>query len=191
MKRSEWRMAVGSLLLAPLSAFACASASSDRSSVGVADASAAIREDRDEIPCAPRAVLENVCQKCHALRPRGGAPFPLVRRSDIVSSEYQGTVVRELMVRQVESGRMPLSPVSMDPEARDALLGWLREGAPAVTRRSCADARVSPQANEDAALAAGPSPPSTEGGANLDAGSDADAAPADASSDGEPEAAPP
>src|SRR5262245_46344655 len=46
----------------------------------------AIPDDESGIPCAARAVLQTVCQQCHA-RPHllHGAPFPLVRRSDILA----------------------------------------------------------------------------------------------------------
>jgi hypothetical protein len=95
-----------------------------------------VREDADEIPCEPRLVLQTVCQRCHSLSPQNGAPFPLVRRSDILAMRG-GSAVRELMIPQLESKRMPLTPVTIDPEAREVLLDWLRAGAPAVAPNKC------------------------------------------------------
>jgi hypothetical protein len=95
-----------------------------------------VREDANEIPCDVRTVLETVCQQCHALSPRGGAPFPLVRRSDVLGLRA-GAVVRDLMIQQLDARRMPLTPVTIEPAAREVLLGWLRAGAPAVTPRAC------------------------------------------------------
>jgi hypothetical protein len=187
-QRSKRGITFGLFVMAPLSALACSAASGGRVDPGVADASAAIREDTDEIPCAPRVVLETICQRCHALRPRGGAPFPLVRRSDVVARVYQGSIVRELMIAELEAGRMPLRPVTIEPEPREALLGWLRAGAPAVSARSCTDAGAGmpTAAATDAAPSATTSPldssaeytpPDTGSDAGTDPDADADAGP--------------
>ena len=62
------------------------------------------------------------------------------------------------MVEQLSAGRMPLSPVTMDPNDRETLLAWLRAGAPAIAPDACFDAGVPPaDAGEsaDATLDAG------------------------------------
>jgi hypothetical protein len=181
--RSRRGIIIAVFVLAPLSALSC-STSPNGSSAGVSDASAAIREDTDEIPCAPRFALETVCQQCHALRPRSGAPFPLVRRSDVVARTYQGTIVRELMIEQLEAHRMPLAPVTIDPADREALLEWLHAGAPAVSARSCPDTGSSPDASDGAPSAPVDAGPDSATNADLDA--------SDASVDADPpEAEPP
>lgn len=124
--------------------------------------------DEDQIPCAPRAVLKAVCQQCHTRPATSGAPFPLQGHSDVLRT-YGGSVIRELMIEQLEAERMPLSPVTIESEDRATLLTWLRAGAPAVPAQSCA----------------------TDGGASFDASTTADApsfepdaADGDASDDG-------
>ncbi|HVH42756.1 MAG TPA: hypothetical protein VM925_10445 [Labilithrix sp.] len=96
-------------------------------------------DDEDTIPCGPRLVLQTVCQKCHQKPPVNGAPFPLVRRSDIVRVTPDGEV-RALMIEQMEVGRMPLSPETIDYNSRETLLDWLHAGAPAESPHSCEDA---------------------------------------------------
>ena len=87
-------------------------------------------DDRESIPCAPRRVLEGVCQRCHQAPPIRGAPFPLVTRSNILRVGPDGEV-RELMIAQLEARRMPLAPETITDESRATLLAWLRAGAPA------------------------------------------------------------
>ncbi|AKU98396.1 hypothetical protein AKJ09_05060 [Labilithrix luteola] len=102
----------------------------------VEDVDAAGANDADEIPCEPRHVLETVCQQCHSLPTQNGAPFPLVNRSDVLA-ERSKSVTRELMIAQLESGRMPLRPVTIEDGDREILLDWLRAGAPSVSPRAC------------------------------------------------------
>jgi hypothetical protein len=136
MKNRATRGTRLSLLIA-LTTFACSTVPSRPIDAQRADGTAQeVREDRVEIPCEPRLVLQTTCQRCHSLPPQNGAPFPLVRRSDVLASR-EGTVVRELMIQQLEAGRMPLTPVTMEAEAREVLLEWLRAGAPPVTPRQC------------------------------------------------------
>ena len=98
-------------------------------------------DDSNLIPCAPRAVLQTVCQKCHTKPPRNGAPFPLVTRSNIVRTTPDGQI-RELMIQQLETRRMPLAPETIDEGSRTILLEWLTDGAvPLSEPRSCADER--------------------------------------------------
>lgn len=97
-------------------------------------------DDADTIPCAPRLALQTVCQQCHTDPPLNGAPFPLIRRSDIVRQTDDGEV-RLLMIDQLEVGRMPLWPTTIEYNAREALLDWLHAGAPAEAPHACA-ARV-------------------------------------------------
>lgn len=101
-----------------------------------------IRDDADEIPCGPRSVLRSTCQKCHSQPPTQGAPFALVTLSDIVATR-SGSVVRDLMIEQLAAGRMPLTPVTLDPVEREVLLAWLRAGAQPGPRQSCDDAGAS------------------------------------------------
>lgn len=170
-------------LVVGVAAFAC-SPSPSRTISERADGSAqAVREDALEIPCEPRSVLQTVCQQCHSLPPKNGAPFALVRRSDVIGVR-SGVVVRELMIQQLEAHRMPLTPVTIDPEARTVLLDWLRAGAPAVTPSECHEAP--PDDGGPEPYDAAPIPPSDAcaypcRNANMDAGA------SDAGSDAAPE----
>jgi hypothetical protein len=114
-------------------------------------------DDADRIPCGPRRVLQAVCQQCHQDPPTGGAPFPLVTRSNIVRVSPDGEI-RELMIQQLEAGRMPLSPVTIDYDSRLTLLDWLQAGAPAEERQSC-DEPALPDAAVQTKDAGDPSPP--------------------------------
>jgi hypothetical protein len=109
----------------------------------VEDVDAASANDADEIPCEPRRVLETVCQQCHTRPMQNGAPFPLVNLSDILA-ERSDSVVLELMIAQLESGRMPLSPVTIEDGDREILLSWLRSGAPSVDPQACATSPNTP-----------------------------------------------
>jgi len=127
-------------------------------------------DDANTIPCGPRRVLQNVCQRCHRKPPVNGAPFPLLTRSNIVRVGPDGEI-RELMIEEMEVGRMPLAPVTIDYDSRETLLDWLHAGAPAEAPHGCEE----PTPPEDPASDAstdGASP--TDGGdAGLD-GSDED-----------------
>jgi hypothetical protein len=97
-----------------------------------------VADDTDkDIPCAPRHVLQTICQQCHTRPMRNGAPFPLQTRSDIVVHTYGGVVVRELMIEEVTAGRMPLTPVTISDEYTATLLYWLAAGAPADPDEDC------------------------------------------------------
>lgn len=96
-------------------------------------------DDSTQIPCAPREVLQTVCQQCHARTPLNGAPFPLVTRTDILTMR-SGGIARDLMIAQLVAKRMPLAPVTIEDEQRATLLAWLQDGAVAVTSQSCLDA---------------------------------------------------
>jgi hypothetical protein len=107
------------------------------------DASASLTrdlpQDEADIPCAPRHVLQTICQQCHTNPQKNGAPFPLINRSDIVEHVYYGVVVRELMIQELTAGRMPLAPVTISDEDKATLLGWLNGGAPAEHQDHCDD----------------------------------------------------
>jgi hypothetical protein len=144
-----------------LGLYACSSGGI--AAVGEAGVDGSVRADSDEIPCAPRLVLQTVCQQCHSSPPRSGAPFPLVTRTDILTMR-PGGLARDLMIAQLEAERMPLPPVTIEISQRAALVTWLRGGAAAVTPLSCV------AGEPDAADA------DADAGADvLDAGSDADA----------------
>jgi hypothetical protein len=123
--------------LTGLTLLAC-STSSEPSDAGTQDAAPGTRDDADEIPCEPRRVLQTVCQQCHSQPPTRGAPFPLVNRSDVLVVR-SGVVVGKLMIEQLEAGRMPLSPVTIEEGQKATLLAWLRQGGPAVPPQSCPD----------------------------------------------------
>lgn len=93
-------------------------------------------DDADTIPCGPRRVLMAVCQRCHSRPPQNGAPFPLVTHADIVRVGPDGEI-RQLMIEQIEAGRMPLSPVTIDYDSRETLTDWLAAGAPAEPPHAC------------------------------------------------------
>lgn len=99
-----------------------------------------LAEDESEIPCAPRRVLQTVCQRCHMSPMQNGAPFPLVNRSDVVERTYGNRVVRDVMLEEVKAGRMPLRPVEIGIEDKEVLIRWLEDGAPAVPSDTCLDA---------------------------------------------------
>lgn len=96
------------------------------------------RDDADEIPCAPRRVLVKVCQQCHTRPTANGAPFPLQRRSDLFAT-YGEVEIRELMVEEITTRRMPLAPVTIENGDRETLLVWLENGAPAAAPSTCAE----------------------------------------------------
>jgi hypothetical protein len=82
-----------------------------------------------EIPCAPRAVLQAVCQNCHTDPPRNGAPFSQLTYQDI-DAELDGETVWSRMRRAVRDGRMPLAPYELTAEQSTVLLEWLDADAP-------------------------------------------------------------
>ena len=109
--------------------------------------------DSDQIPCDARQVLQNVCQRCHVRPPINGAPIALVTRTNMFAT-YRGAVVKDLMISDLQSGRMPLSPVTIDDASKTTLLTWLQAGAPAVSPTQCLDAGTDAGADatvEDAA----------------------------------------
>lgn len=93
-----------------------------------------------EIPCAPRRVLETVCQQCHSAPPKNGAPFPLVTYGDVLGT-LDGRPMAHWMEMAVSEGDMPLPPVELANADRDTLLTWLRAGAPARGAGDSCDAR--------------------------------------------------
>jgi hypothetical protein len=93
-------------------------------------------DDADTIPCGPRFVLQRICQRCHSNPTANGAPFPLETRWDIVRVGRDGEI-RQLMIEQIEAGRMPLTPVTIDYSSRETLLDWLHAGAPAESPKTC------------------------------------------------------
>lgn len=128
---------------------ACLPSSGPPAAPESSDASIQLRNDvAGEIPCAPRRVLREVCQRCHVSPPRNGAPFPLLTRANVLST-YGGSVVRELMIEQLEARRMPLAPVTIEDDDRATLLAWLHAGAPAGGACAAAD-----DASTDARVAA-------------------------------------
>jgi len=134
------------LLGTTLFSIACSSTSTDQpppappGGDAAADAPIVVEvDDSNLIPCAPRRVLETVCQTCHSKPPQNGAPFPLVTRSNIVRMTPDGQI-RELMIAQLEARRMPLTPETIEEGDRTILLEWLADGASALTEpRSCTD----------------------------------------------------
>jgi hypothetical protein len=128
------------------------------------------RADENEIPCEPRLVLQTICQQCHTKPMKNGAPFPLINRSDIFAPRF-GSVVRLMMIEQLESGRMPLSPVTITAEDKETLLTWLKSGAPAIAPRACEP--KSEDAGNDADIADAPTEAGLEGDEDAgDAGQD-------------------
>lgn len=136
-----------SLLLAFI---ACSSDKATDTRDAAADGSIRI-DDSNLIPCEPLSVLQTVCQQCHSNPPTRGAPYPLVTRTDILTTR-SGGVTRELMIAQLKARRMPLPPVTIEDGQRAALLQWLEDGAVAVKPQSCVDAGA--DAGADAADAA-------------------------------------
>jgi hypothetical protein len=84
-------------------------------------------QDEGLIPCAPRAVLKSVCQRCHQAPPIRGAPFPFVTWSNIRRDN-----IRERMIAQLSQRRMPARPETIDEASRSTLLEWLEDGAPSL-----------------------------------------------------------
>ncbi|HKQ69925.1 MAG TPA: hypothetical protein VJT73_11330 [Polyangiaceae bacterium] len=129
---------VGRAVVMTLGMMAC----SGSSTPDVADV-VPIHEGSDRIPCEPRSILQGVCQKCHTQPLLNGAPFPLIDRSDIVRIQKDGVEVRAAMIAQLETGRMPLTPETIDDVSRGQLLNWLRAGAPAEPPHSCSNSNGS------------------------------------------------
>lgn len=154
---------------------AVAACSSDNTPTGDAGVDAGVVvNDANQIPCAPRQVLQTICQQCHTRPMKNGAPFPLINRSDILATRDK-QIIRDLMIQQVESGRMPLKPVTIDDASRQALLEWLKAGAPAVSPQTCEDAGT--DAGPDVVDADATDQDADAG--DLDTGADADADAAD------------
>ncbi len=92
------------------------------------------------IPCAPNAVLVQVCQQCHSSPMRNGAPFPLVTYSN-TQLVIDGEPLYVHMGRALDSDKMPLPPVEISSDDKTVLLEWLTSGAPArADGESCASA---------------------------------------------------
>jgi uncharacterized membrane protein len=87
-------------------------------------------------------VLQDVCQKCH-IKPitKNGAPFPLVTRSDVLST-YQTVIIRDLMIQVLNARQMPLPPITITDSQRDVLLAWLGAGAPAVSPQTASSTQA-------------------------------------------------
>ena len=92
--------------------------------------------------------------------------------------------IRKLMIDQIEVGRMPLSPVTIDYDSRETLVDWLQAGAPAVAPQSCADdagptdggtSATTPEPGEDAAEPAPEQPGRPADEEDADASTDASA----------------
>ena len=142
-------------------------------------------DDADAIPCGPRRVLQAICQQCHQNPPVNGAPFPLVTRTNIVRVGPDGEI-RDLMIQQIEVGRMPLSPVTIDYNSREILLDWLHAGAPAEPSHSCDDEAAPEDAGSEANEPNEPNEltePPPRGGEDDDGATDADTSPDAAASD--------
>lgn len=163
------------LAVVVLPALACSTSNGRR--LDPADATTQeVRDDSDEIPCEPRRVLQTVCQQCHTSPTRNGAPFSLIHRSDVLA-------VRRDMIEQLEARRMPLTPVPIDPDDRQLLLDWLKQGAPAVSPRRCELSDAGGDADDlDGST---PTDSCADGHADVDAGPSWDGAPdaADAASE--------
>lgn len=93
-------------------------------------------DDANRIPCAPRAVLEAVCQQCHGRPTNNGAPFPIQRLSDL-RANYLGRDTRLDMIDVLTAGVMPQAPVTISARDKQTLLDWLRAGAEGVEPQSC------------------------------------------------------
>ncbi len=149
--------------LATALASACSDGAGDtsRGPATVDDGGAALEpNDADEIPCAPRAILQQLCQQCHARPTKSGAPFPLERRSDVLR-DYNGSPVRELMLGELGRGRMPLAPVTITPEEKKVLVAWLEAGAGPVPATSCTSSGA-PDASPRAGVDEDAAPPPSE-----------------------------
>jgi hypothetical protein len=94
--------------------------------------------DSNQIPCAARRVLQQVCQQCHGKPLKEAAPFPILTRADMFKI-YQGRVIRALVVEQLNTRRMPVEPVTMNDTQRQELLDWVNAGAYAVAAQVCAE----------------------------------------------------
>lgn len=140
------KVAFVGFLLGALTVFAACSTegknSSDDAGVNLdsspRDGTETLPADEDAIPCEPRHVLQVVCQQCHSRPTKNDAPFSLVNLSDVLVTR-SGSIVRDLMIAQLEAQRMPLAPVTIADDQRAVLLDWLHAGAPATTTTSCID----------------------------------------------------
>ena len=127
----------------------------------------------DDIPCDPKTVLQNVCQKCHSSPPQNSAPFPLVSYDD-TQVVMSGKPVWMYMRTVLQTGVMPLPPVTIAPSDLATLLHWLDDGAPPRSATDvCSTVLVDPpDAGTDAAEAEADT--ADAGAGTVDAGADAD-----------------
>jgi uncharacterized membrane protein len=106
--------------------------------------------------CDARAVILDKCTRCHAARPRNGAPFSLVTFADTQEpAPAEGEPERtraERMLHAVKSGTMPFTGFLLDPpvekltcEERATLLDWLENGAQAPVGGDESCEEVSPR----------------------------------------------
>jgi uncharacterized membrane protein len=81
------------------------------------------------LPCAPGAVLQRVCQRCHGPEPSSGASISFVVYED-VHARINGRPLYAIMAEALERRIMPPETVTLADEDRETLLTWLKAGAP-------------------------------------------------------------
>lgn len=82
-----------------------------------------------DLPCPVDRVLRDVCQQCHGSPTKSGAPFALITYAD-TQAVYMGQPVWKRMNNALQTGMMPMSPVTITDEEKATLLQWLGKGAP-------------------------------------------------------------
>jgi hypothetical protein len=89
----------------------------------------------NELPCDVRAVVEDVCLRCHASPPTSGAPAPLVSRFDFLApAAVSGQSIGERSVELLNAKIAPMPPLSEPPAAPEQVAiieQWVAAGMPA------------------------------------------------------------
>jgi len=84
------------------------------------------------LPCTVSKVLSAQCQTCHAAKPLGGAPMPLVTFADLHKPAVtQPTMkVYQLVQTRIHDTMRPMPPVNqLKPDEMTGLDTWLKAGA--------------------------------------------------------------
>lgn len=110
-----------------------------------------------EFPCEVASVL-STCWGCHVTPLRGGAPFPLTTRAELMapSAVQTGATVADRSVIRMRDRATPMPPFGRprpDGSAIDAFAAWVTAGMPPG---NCTDAVQPPDAGCDGGIAPEP-----------------------------------
>lgn len=131
--RPVWATALTFTLIA-----ACGGSSSDSdngASSGGSSGSGGVGNGASLLPCDVEAVVEDLCQGCHAEEPILGAPMALVDHDDVKGPprDGEGTIAERMLQRMLDDAEpMPQPPLERASEAQiEIIRSWVEAGAPA------------------------------------------------------------